>query len=267
MAAISRVSGRPIERGCVCLLKAYGAMPTHRAPRCSTPPVSLSVSRCRTHTALTPPSLLPHLSSASAGRVINSRPRWWYVVLVNCGGGNTASDGGSAVGLEHYELLFTNGGYPAASSTQASLWTYQFSADQTGVYEMTVAFYVLSVGVFVLIFWMKRLAKSRKKQYEVTASLSPCFLPRCPLSVSACPSRVVCCSASLHPNPSLISRPLSPHRSPRRPSSLCATCYGPSGSVPCLCWSCCSTTAHTPATVSASCCSTTRQRTGTSSAN
>ncbi|XP_059939896.1 transmembrane protein 145 isoform X5 [Mesoplodon densirostris] len=83
--------------------------------------------------------------SCSSGRSFRSvRERWWYIALSKCGG-----DG---LQLE-YEMVLTNG---------KSFWTRHFSADEFGILETDVTFFLIFILIFFLSCYFGYLLKGRQ---------------------------------------------------------------------------------------------------------
>nr|XP_031312881.1 transmembrane protein 145 isoform X1 [Camelus dromedarius] len=86
-----------------------------------------------------------HYLSCSSGRSFRSvRERWWYIALSKCGG-----DG---LQLE-YEMILTNG---------KSFWTRHFSADEFGILETDVTFFLIFILIFFLSCYFGYLLKGRQ---------------------------------------------------------------------------------------------------------
>jgi hypothetical protein len=83
-------------------------------------------------------------------------PRWWYITLSNCHGG----EGGTEAGLKvsYWRVHFTN---------RTGLFSFEFSKDVQGILEMSIFFLVLYWCMMFLLAWIKNHAKQKNLQYTV----------------------------------------------------------------------------------------------------
>lgn len=65
--------------------------------------------------------------------------------------------------LTNYEFVFLNAGQ--------SIWRKHFSADEEGIYETNLFFYILSILMLAILYWSKRLAKIRRRHHEAIKSI------------------------------------------------------------------------------------------------
>jgi hypothetical protein len=89
--------------------------------------------------------------------IIGIIPRWWYIAVANCANkdANTTDQG---LAIAYWSIHFTNHG---------GLWTYEFSQDVQGIFQMCCFFLVLYWLMMFVLAWIKNHAKGKGLQYEV----------------------------------------------------------------------------------------------------
>lgn len=107
--------------------------------------------------------------------VESSRPRWFYVALINPDGHTpfasnsttqlSTTTAGGQIGLQQFELQFTNAG---------GLMLHQFSFDEASVLQQSIVYMCVFILLLPLLQWMRRHAKSKQMQYLVLKQLMLC---------------------------------------------------------------------------------------------
>jgi hypothetical protein len=89
--------------------------------------------------------------------IIGIIPRWWYIAVANCANQreNTTDQG---LAIAYWNIHFTNNG---------GLWTYEFSQDVQGIFQMSCFFLVLYWLMMFVLAWIKNHAKGKNLQYQV----------------------------------------------------------------------------------------------------
>eukprot|EP01118_Nematostelium_gracile_P005700 TRINITY_DN180_c0_g1_i1.p1 TRINITY_DN180_c0_g1~~TRINITY_DN180_c0_g1_i1.p1 ORF type:complete len:416 (-),score=80.09 TRINITY_DN180_c0_g1_i1:28-1275(-) len=103
-----------------------------------------------------------YIEDVNLGRTLGvkgSRPRWWYLVAANC--------------VDDEEINFT---YDFTFTNNGGFWSYHFSADAQGVFQMVVAFYIVQMllvfaFIVIIIICIKRKMHS-KILFVILASLT-----------------------------------------------------------------------------------------------
>lgn len=92
---------------------------------------------------------IPADNNAHAYKIVGQRPRWWYIVVANCGANEIDVD---------YEISFTNEG---------GIFHHQFSKDTQGSYQIFIGFFWYLFALSILQGYLYYVCKTRKFHHQL----------------------------------------------------------------------------------------------------